>query len=277
MRRRIVTLLLLTLSFSLSAGDHQGNTLFTQLHSTGIHGTTLPAPFFADGLSLEQQKAILQNLPGRTQEVDELLRLSPVAPFVVKFSDMTGRDTRQPLRAIDLVYITPGSLDKLAQSDVLDRLLNSGRQDARIQPLTQNPKSDDTGEGQAHVTLPLMDRVQLEGTIHTMWTRTAQSLLLAGRIDPRFTSDGKYPNRWRLLKRDAEGKLQPQETGTPYEGAAFYCKFTPVAGKTDALIVEWHLVFAEPGEWFDGANLLRSKLPIVLQTKIRAFRRDLMR
>lgn len=284
MRRWIVFATLIVLTTAIRAWDHPDNVLFQRLLQPGLRaddqGIPLPAPFFADGLTLAQQRSILQNLPGRTQEVDELLRPSAVAPFIVKFTDLPVKNSQMPLRAIDLVFVTPGTLDKLAQSDVLDRLLNSGRTDATIQPLTQAPQGvagRAAQEAQAHVAMPLMDKVQLEGTIHTMWTRTKDSLLLAGQLDPRYTSDSKFPNRWRLLKRDAEGKLLPQPTGTPYEAAAFYFKFTPLAGNPNALLVEWHLVFAEPADWFDGANLLRSKLPIVLQTKIRAFRRDLMR
>ena len=42
-----------------------------------------------------------------------------------------------------------------------------------------------------------------------------------------------------------------------------------------ALFVEYHLVFDEPKAWFGGANLLRSKLPLMVQDNIRKFRREL--
>ena len=43
----------------------------------------------------------------------------------------------------------------------------------------------------------------------------------------------------------------------------------------NAILVEFHQVFVEPKKWFDGANLLRSKLPLVIQPEVRAFRREL--
>lgn len=279
MRRWIVLLasmfLLVTSLFSAAPlPDHQANVLYQKL-ILGEH--PLPAPFMADNLTQAQQRLVIEKLPGRTQEVDEMLRLSPVAPFTVKFSDLASTDSTRPLRSIDLAFVTPGSLDKLAQTDFLERLLNSGRNDAAIKPLTDAPqKVKNAQEALAHVSIPLMDRVLLDGTIHTMWTRNTHSLILAGQVDPRFTNDVKYPNRWRTLQRDGDGKLAPTGPAKPYDTAAFYFKFTPLTGVPDALFVEWHLVFAEPTAWFDGANLLRSKLPIVLQTKIRAFRRDLM-
>ena len=36
-----------------------------------------------------------------------------------------------------------------------------------------------------------------------------------------------------------------------------------------------HAVFDEPAGWFNGANLFRSKLPILLQDKVRSVRRRL--
>ena len=33
-------------------------------------------------------------------------------------------------------------------------------------------------------------------------------------------------------------------------------------------------VFAEPTGWFEGANLLRSKLPLVVQNNVRNMRRE---
>ena len=47
-----------------------------------------------------------------------------------------------------------------------------------------------------------------------------------------------------------------------------------VAEPTGALFVEQHIIFAEPTGWFDGANLLRSKLPNVVQNAVRTTRRE---
>jgi hypothetical protein len=35
------------------------------------------------------------------------------------------------------------------------------------------------------------------------------------------------------------------------------------------------MIFDEPNGWFGGANLLRSKLPLVIQDEVRNFRRRL--
>jgi len=51
-------------------------------------------------------------------------------------------------------------------------------------------------------------------------------------------------------------------------------KVTKLAEPAGALFVEQHLIFAEPVDWFDGANLLRSKLPLVVQDRVRSIRRQ---
>jgi hypothetical protein len=52
-------------------------------------------------------------------------------------------------------------------------------------------------------------------------------------------------------------------------------KITRLAEPAGSLFVEYHVAFAEPQGWFQGANLLRSKLPIAAQDSVRKFRRTL--
>ena len=48
-----------------------------------------------------------------------------------------------------------------------------------------------------------------------------------------------------------------------------YVKITKLHAPAGAVLVEQHIVYAEPTGWFDGANLLRSKLPLVMQVNVR--------
>lgn len=247
---------------------------------------SLASPTMCDGLTPAQQREVIEKLPGRQTPTEELLRLSTVAPFVLKIRDLDSGVANAPGRAVDLYFVAQGRLADLEKSELLNRLLNSGRQDARIRPLTPEevahrvtrptgPATDH--QAYAHVAVPLMDRVLLSGTCATSWSRTTDSLLVAGHIDPRFSADREFPNEWRRLKRTEDGKLEPDGAGHRYEAAGYYLKLTRLREPDAALFIEWHLVFAEPSGWFDGANLLRSKLPLVLQTKVRGFRRDLLR
>jgi hypothetical protein len=96
------------------------------------------------------------------------------------------------------------------------------------------------------------------------------------KLDPRFAADGEFPNRWRSIDRlaDEAEKLGPPR---PYAGFGGYVRVTELREPAGALFVELHTAFQEPAEWFDGHNVLRSKLPLVTRENVRTFRRALAR
>ena len=82
------------------------------------------------------------------------------------------------------------------------------------------------------------------------------------------------PNCWHSISIDDAGRRQigpPQ----PYAGLGSYVKATRLAEPAGAVFIEYHVVYAEPQGWFHGANLLRSKLPIVAQDLVRRLRRKM--
>ena len=52
-------------------------------------------------------------------------------------------------------------------------------------------------------------------------------------------------------------------------------KMTRLQTAPRAMLVEGHFAFAEPREWFSGAPILRSKISLIAQDRIRQFRRGL--
>lgn len=236
----------------------------------------LPAPVMADGLAAAQQQEVIEKLPGRQTPVEELTRLSTVAPYVLKIRDIESGDPEAPGRGLSLFFVAQGSFEELSRSDFLDRLLNSGRKDAEIRPLPRGDASD-AAAASAHVAVPLMERVLLSGTVKTRWTRTAESITVFGQLDSGASVPPEQAGQWRKLRRGDDGKVGPAGPPQPYEAAAYVLKITRLQEPAGALFVEWHLLYSEPTAWFDGANLLRSKLPLVLQTKVRGFRRELVR
>ena len=80
--------------------------------------------------------------------------------------------------------------------------------------------------------------------------------------------------RREAIERDQLGKTKLGPP-TPYAGLGGYIKVTGLHEPAGALLVECHAVFDEPQGWFDGKNLLRSKLPLVVQENVRTFRRKL--
>jgi hypothetical protein len=116
--------------------------------------------------------------------------------------------------------------------------------------------------------------VEVNATRHALLGRGPDCFLVAARIDPRFAADSAYPNRWRAISRDEAGyaRLGPWN---PYSAGGLYLQVTRLAAPPNAVFIELHQVFDEPQGWFSGANLLRSKLPLVVQEEIRTFRRKL--
>ena len=54
-------------------------------------------------------------------------------------------------------------------------------------------------------------------------------------------------------------------------------KMTKLHEPAGAIFCEAHVIYAEPHGWFDGANLLRSKLPAAVQTEVRSLRREMLK
>ena len=125
-----------------------------------------------------------------------------------------------------------------------------------------------------HSKVMVLDRIELSQTSRAMTTRTDDSVLIASQVDRRFAEDAEFPNAWRPLVRNDAGEIT---TGPPrtYAAAGGYLLATRLSEPQGAILVEYHFVYREPHDWFNGANLLRSKLPIFLQSRIRALRREL--
>jgi hypothetical protein len=186
---------------------------------------------------------------------------------------------------VDVAFIAYGDLQAVASKKFLEGALERNRDEGKARALTPEELArrgipvgpgDVEHEGFAHFSFALLDRVQVSGVGHSSWSRTEDSVVAAGLLDPRFRDDATFPNRWRPIVKGRGGR---KELGpaVPYAGAGYYVKITRLARPVGALFVEGHLVFTEPRKWFGGANLLRSKLPPVIQSQVRAFRRELAR
>jgi hypothetical protein len=121
----------------------------------------------------------------------------------------------------------------------------------------------------------LLDRIHFEATDQVLATRSKDSWVVASVTDPAFDDDPKYPNRWWALTRQ-NGREVPG-MARRYAGGTGYVQITRLATVPGALLVEAHFAFAEPRDWFDGAPILRSKIGLVAQDRVRQLRRDLVR
>ena len=125
-----------------------------------------------------------------------------------------------------------------------------------------------------YTTFWLFERVELSATRFSVLTRGKDSILAAARLDPRFLHDPDYPNQWRPLVRDEQAEIKPGPPH-PFAHAGGYAKITRLVAPADGVLVECHLVYEEPYGWFDGLNLVKQKVPVMVQEKVRTFRRKL--
>jgi hypothetical protein len=280
----------LTLLTVLAApGDDQerANPIYRELLDSGVPITAtqrarLPAPSMADGLSADAQEGALETAIGDELSLEAFTRPSPVAPYRLRLHDASPSDPKAPSRAVDVCFIAYGDWKIAASKEFLDKVLDRNREGGKARGLEAEELKrrgirvdlKSKHEGYGYVIFPLLDRVEVSAVGHSFWSESRDSIVAAGVLDSRFRGDADLPNQWRPMTKTGDGKIELGRA-EPYDGAGWYVKVTRLSNLKGALFVEAHLVFAEPKGWFGGANLLRSKLPPVIQAQVRAFRREL--
>ncbi len=236
-------------------------------------------PIMADGLTAAQQRAVIDKVIGTDYTFAEFTRKSVVAPNITRIGDATPSDPVAPARTVDVYFVAHGDFAATDDEKFLDRLTRSSQGSGsgrRLSPADLEKRkialADPKREGFGLVEFDFLEKVRLKLTGHAVWSRTADSVVAAAEVDPRFRADTEFPNEWQsLAKEGGAAKLGPV---VPYGGAGMYLKVTRLQEPAGAMFVEQHVVFAEPAGWFDGANLLRSKLPAAVQINVRNMRRE---
>lgn len=188
------------------------------------------------------------------------------------------------VQQIDLWFVAYGTLQTVSDKNLLGELAGGNRSSqARSEALTDDElharelharDSHDLKESYFRIELPVLDKVQVSGIIHATTTRGDGVAVAAALLDPGLADDADYPARWRPISR---GESRKATLGEPrdYAGLGGYCRVTELQEPAGAMFIECHLIFDEPHGWFNGTNLLRSKLPLVVQDSVRTFRRKL--
>jgi hypothetical protein len=279
------TFVLLATVAAQGAADHKAlNPLYKSLVDDGLDigaglKAKLPPPTMPDGLDAAKQKAAIDALIGNDYSFAEFTRNSVVAPQLLKLGDVKPFDPKAPARGVDAWFILYGDLKALDDEKFLERLLSVGQGDGKGESIDKQALAkrgiqvpDEKKEGYGHIAFDFLDKVRIKATGHAMWSRTPDSVLVAVDVDPRFKGDADFPNAWQPITREG-GKIMYGDA-TPWAGSGLYLKITKLEAPAGALFCEQHVIFAEPTRWFDGANLLRSKLPPVVQSNVRTMRRE---
>ena len=283
----LALVLLATAPAQPPAKHEDQNPLYKNLLDAGLDvgakdKVKFPAPTMPDGLDAAKQTAALKVLIGTDYGYDEFTRKSVVAPQLMKIRDIAGGDPKAPARGVDVWFVAYGDAKLLDDDKFLDKLTSANKgSGGKGGPLTKvelgkrnitlKPE-DEKREGYGHFEFDFLEKVRLGGAGHAMWSRNGESVVASAEIDPRFLNDKDYPNQWRSITKPG-GQVKAGDAN-PWSGAAMYFKITKLAEPAGALFVEQHIVFAEPTGWFDGANLLRSKLPVAVQENVRTMRKE---
>jgi len=287
--------LCLLLSLCCAGATHDDNQILKQLIDSGVPVGSgaplqLPAPTMADGLDAAGQKAAIKSIADANHPVDALLRKSVVSPFQLTIrseGNATGETTG---KRVDVWFVVYGELQLITKEGFLEERFSFGaKEESAGKPPAKSivlsaddlkkrnlevVASDRCKEGYDFATFSVFDRVQLSGTGHAMQTQTEESVVVASLLSPKFADDAEFANRWAPIDRNDAG-VETVGKPQPYAGYGSYVKVTKLHEPAGALFIEYHLVFDEPKAWFGGANLLRSKLPLLVQDNIRKFRREL--
>jgi hypothetical protein len=287
--KRFLFVLALACAPSAVLAEEPNNPLFDDLLTKGVPvpgGPTvkLPAPLFQPGPAPADYKEKLEKAAGRLP-TELFLKRTINAPYSLKINSVDKAGNERCAQMIDLTFVAYGKLDAVLETDLIKQFLGG------------KAKSGDSGEGATPLTseelaarhirtvggrglkeqygkmaLPLLEKVRIEGVMRTVRTNSPNAIVSATRMDDRFKNDKEYPNIWRHITVGEEEKLGPPH---PYGGMAGYVVVTRLPEPKDALLVEMHYLLPEPPAWFDGRNLLRSKMPVVIQDNVRSFRRKL--
>ena len=248
----------------------------------------LAAPSLTPNQSEPERDASLKKLAGRLGW-EKFARDSVFAPVTINLSYLKSEDGQRIGHDIQTAFIAHASLANLRDDQFLKAVFGTegkgkdqGFQvkdmpDSVLTALGIEPRSDE-GQKFASVILPLLNRVELQGTIRVQKYEGDNWIEFYWQIDPRFTEhsdklEEPYRNAWIKLDRDERGA---PIKGTPkaYRGCGGFLSVWKV-GSEDLLLIESRMLMYEPKDWFAGSNFLRSKLPPALQENARSFRRQL--
>jgi hypothetical protein len=282
---------LLVVALTAQAADHKSNPVYASLRSEGVNlggvRISFPAPWLDDGAAEGAEREALRTIAGSDRAVAELTRDSVSAPFVLKTRDQPAGD-RGTVRSADLFFVVRARLDDIdpssadaAGAEVKEveagnmKFRGARVEDKDLSARGIKPADKEGGvrEWYVHLTGRLLDRIHAAATDRITATKSSRSWLIAARTDARFDKDATLPNRWHAIKRRGDREeAGPDET---YPGGASYVRIGTLQTVPGALLVEAHFAFFEPRPWFDGAPVLRSKIGVIAQDRVRSLRRDL--
>jgi hypothetical protein len=281
-------MLLVVSAFLLIGAGEPANPLFKELMDKGIPLPAGPAvrlapPLMNPGLTGQELQAVLAKAAG-SHPLDLFLKRTDAAPFTLTLHSVDDAAGKRVAQTIDLAFVAYGNLDRVVKEDVLNQLLGTnakkGKDLGEVKLLSPDKlkergikllQAPNLEERYAGLDVFLLEKVKITGVTRNVKAHGPGWVLLAMQLDSRFEKDKQYPNRWRSYNALEDTLGSPQA----YSGLGGYALVTRLAQPEGALFFELHAALHEPEAWFGGPNLLRSKLPLVIQENVRTLRRKL--
>lgn len=263
---------------SQAPAGHSANPLASALRADGWKvGTTtveFPAPLLPDDADPTAEAAALRKIAGSERASMEFTRDSVTAPVVLKLSDQKADGG--VVRIADLWFVVRADLDSVdfdkPAADV--QTVEAGNMAFTTKVLKGNAKGaggvKEAGvrDWSVKAAARLLDRIEAEAVDRVTASKTAGSIVVGLRTSP----DGSE-NVWRAIARTGANDAKPADQ--PFAGGAGVATVTRLQTIPGALLVEARFAFFEPTAWFDGAPILRSKIGVVVQDRVRGLRREL--
>lgn len=242
------------------------------------------------------------------QGVPRFTRNSVVAPLAVRTDAISDAAGQRIGHCIDVTFVVHQSIAEIRQSKVLDNFKSEPDADVEGESVTfadgdtadefettmtrsLTPAElsqygvivDKDSEALGYLQLPLLGKVVLRGVARarrSVWSSEDPSapVILTWLLDSRFGSEtpraDSIANQWRAIETTEVGQ---RVLGPPhrYQGLGGYVAISPLPGDAAASIVQIRFILHEPAGWFHGGNQLRSKLPLLIQDRVRHIRREL--
>jgi hypothetical protein len=268
---------------------HAQNSVYRHVLDQGLdiggQKIELPPPRLAGGQESAAVRAALREIAGSDRALEDLLRDSVTAPYIIKVRDV--KTSGAVIRMADVWFVVFADLKQVdfgqeashtdqKEVEVANMLFQTRLlTDDFFRSIGMKPEAAVPGQNKwyVHVHARLLDRIDFEVTNQVMATQTPDSIVIASRTDPKFAEVPGLVNRWKPLVREATKKTD--DRARPYEGGMSYAKISRLDLKPRAILVETHMAFVEPDGWFQGAPILRSKFSVVAQDQVRSLRREL--
>jgi hypothetical protein len=217
---------------------------------------------------------------------DRFIEDAVTAPVTVMIEAVAAGDTRLGHR-VRTAFVIHAALEKLQGEEAVQKMLGveedskgaTAKRLAATELSAVGIEPDGVGREQfLFVEIPLLNRIKVRGVVRAVKLESPGGVQVAWEFDPRFDAVSRWRTTWTKIEENALGD-RVEGPPQPYKGCGGIVTVRKLAAaggdSVDMLVVESRMVICEPEAWFQGSNLLRSKIPLTAQEGVRRLRRKL--